>query len=405
MFSKDNIEQNSMNVYTMKNIILKSRFRGGFFHGLYNELIKNPPDNYRFIVPKVSKKSPLLNITFQHDSCFYKQLLYNFGSLPYLLAQLSESHIKYENCDLIFAAQHLINTDEPWVVDLEFANSLVGYCSLDLCRNIISKKLRAKECKAILPWSEWGANTLLNSINCKDFKDKIRVVRYTVPPKRKNRTKEDKSVIRMLFLGSINRCGAMREAFKGLYENIEAFIDLQKKYDGLELVIRSTVTPEIKEKAKKYSNIKILDTPLTDMELEQLYISSDIFPHSGFEALNLSILEAMSYGLPVIATSYGNTPEAIKHMKNGLLIDLPHPSLFYTKNNIPNEYSNPPLRAMRRLRPFMIDKIKECMKLLIEDSSLRHRIGREAAMTIENGEFSLKNRNALLKEIFDNATS
>jgi len=113
----------------------------------------------------------------------------------------------------------------------------------------------------------------------------------------------------------------------------------------------------------------------------------------------------MSYGLPVIATSYGNTPEAIKHMKNGLLIDLPNPSLFYTKNNIPNEYSNPPLRAMGRLRPYMVDKIKECMKLLIEDSSLRQRIGREAATTIENGEFSLKNRNALLKEIFDNATS
>ena len=80
-------------------------------------------------------------------------------------------------------------------------------------------------------------------------------------------------------------------------------------------------------------------------------------------------------------------------------------SMLRPKNNIPNEYSNPPLRAMGRLRPYMVDKIKECMKLLIEDSSLRQRIGREAATTIENGEFSLKNRNALLKEIFDNATS
>ena len=394
-----------MNRYTVKNIVLKTRFRGAPLHALYNELMQSPPENYKFIKTEISEKSPLIKITFQYDNNIYKRVLYHFGSLPYFLVQLSGSNIKYQNCDLIFAAQHLIKTEQPWVVDLEFANALTAYCSLDLSKNVISKKLKSRECKAVLPWSKWGANTLLNSIDCKEFKNKIHVVRYTVPPKHNNGIKKDKSMIRMLFVGSINKCSAMRERYKGIYENVEAFIELQKKYDGLELIIRSTVTPEIKEKTKKYPNIKILDVPLTDLELSQLYASADIFPHSGYEALNLSILEAMSYGLPVIATSLYNIPEAITHMKNGMLIDLPKPDLFYTKNKTPNEYSNPPVHAMRKLRPFMVDKIKECMKLLIEDASLREKLGKEAMLTIESGEFSIKRRNALLKEIFDDATS
>ena len=64
----------------MKNVILKTRFRGGVLHALYNELIKNPPDNYRFTVSDASKKSPLTKITSKYDSYLYikyrKQLDY-----------------------------------------------------------------------------------------------------------------------------------------------------------------------------------------------------------------------------------------------------------------------------------------------------------------------------------------
>jgi glycosyltransferase involved in cell wall biosynthesis len=41
---------------------------------------------------------------------------------------------------------------------------------------------------------------------------------------------------------------------------------------------------------------------------------------SYFEAMPLSILEAMSYGLPVIATTVGGVPEIVKNGKNGFLI-------------------------------------------------------------------------------------
>jgi glycosyltransferase involved in cell wall biosynthesis len=324
------------------------------------------------------------------------------GGLPYVLSQLNESKKDY-SYDIIYASQHVISTTKPWVVDLEFANALAGYCSLISCKNIIAKKLKSKECKAILPWSNWSKETLLNSLDCEEFSDKIQVLRYTVSPKSFHRIKKDRSIIRLLFLGSMNPANANNFEFKGLYEIMDAFIDLQRKYDNLELVIRSTITPEIKEKAKKYPNIKILSDPLTDSEIQELFMSSDIFPHTGFEVLNLSVLEAMSYGLAVVATSLYNTPEAIQHMKNGLLISPPQPSVYYNKNKTPNDYSRTFLKSMRRVRPFMTGKIKESLKLLIEDSSLRNKISYEAVRTINEGEFSIKNKNFLLKEIFDSS--
>ena len=397
---KNNI-QCKQKINILKNVVLKTRFKGGILHGLYNEVINSPPADYKIIIPHEIEKSILGNITFQVNSNFYKKILYQFGALPYLNTQLRKK-IDYDNCDLIFSAQHIIKTKKPWIVDLEFVNALAGYCNIYLVKNLISKTLRTKECKYILPWSNWGAKTMLDSIDCTGFEDKIKVVRYTVSPKKIDRSK--KNNIRMLFVGSINQCGKMREMFKGLYENVEAFIQLQDKYDNLELVIRSSVPTEIRKKVSKYPNIKIIDNLLSPSELEELYLSADIFPHVGYEALNLSTLEAMSYGIPVIVTNLYNIPEAITHMKNGMLVDLPNPELLYTKNGCPNEYSNPPTDVIKKFRSEIIEKIKESMIKLIEDTSFRDNIAREAIQTINKGEFSIQHRNSLLKEIFDGAT-
>lgn len=59
--------------------------------------------------------------------------------------------------------------------------------------------------------------------------------------------------------------------------------------------------------------------PRSDMPL--LLSSAHIFAlASHFEALPLSIIEAMSAGLPVIATKVGGVAELIKHNDNGLLV-------------------------------------------------------------------------------------
>ena len=35
----------------LKNVVIKTRFKGAVLHGLYNEMIKNPPINYKITTP------------------------------------------------------------------------------------------------------------------------------------------------------------------------------------------------------------------------------------------------------------------------------------------------------------------------------------------------------------------
>jgi len=386
----------------MKRVFLKPRFKGMQLHSLYNYLISNPPSGYEIISPPVTNTHSFTKLASKNRNYFYKQCMYYFGSLPYILKQISESTKNIKNFDLIYASQHVLTTEKNWIVDLEYANALSGYLDLRLSKNVISKKLSSKKCKCIMPWSDWSLKTLKNSFDCKNFSEKIKVVRYTVPPKNNIENKKD-SKLKILFLGSINPANIASFEFKGIYETIEAFLELQNDYDNIELIIRSLIPTEFKKKLENNKDVKILEKPLSNQELERLFLTSDIFPHSGFEVLNLSVLEAMSYGLPVISTSLYNTPELIKNMKNGLLIELPNTELFHSKNGAPNDYSKEFFTSMRKNRPFMKNKLVELLKLLIENKKLRTEIGRQSRLTIEKGEFSITHRNDVLREIFEKA--
>ena len=67
---------------------------------------------------------------------------------------------------------------------------------------------------------------------------------------------------------------------------------------------------------------------VSGVELEELFRASDVFMHPSRETaggdregIPNSLLEAMSYGLPVVSTSHSGIPEAITHNENGLLAD------------------------------------------------------------------------------------
>ncbi len=75
-----------------------------------------------------------------------------------------------------------------------------------------------------------------------------------------------------------------------------------------------------KNKAK-HGNISFLGKVSHD-KINGLYNECDIFVLPSFvESFPISILEAMSSGLPVVAGSVGGIPELITHEKNGMLFD------------------------------------------------------------------------------------
>jgi glycosyltransferase involved in cell wall biosynthesis len=240
-------------------------------------------------------------------------------------------------------------------------------------------------------------------LDCRSFEEKIEVVHLAVGSK--NFVKErDDDRLRLLFVGSTNPWNVYNFELKGGIEVVEAFFELSKKYDGLELVIRSWVPPEIREKCAKQPNIMIFNSPLSEEALAHLYASSDVFVFPSHANLGMAILEAMSYELPVVALGVYDVPEAVKDMKTGVLLS-PSPKVpYYTWNGEPNHYDRSFLLGIRRSRSWLVKQIVEKTSMLIEECSLRRGIGREARHLVERGNFSIEKRNEKLKRIFDAAT-
>jgi glycosyltransferase involved in cell wall biosynthesis len=105
----------------------------------------------------------------------------------------------------------------------------------------------------------------------------------------------------------------------------------------------------------------------------------------------------------VIARRIFDVPEAVEDMGTGLLLD-PLPTLpYYMWNGAPNSFDRNFIARVRKYRPQLVNQIVEKTSLLIEDESLRRRLGRQARALVEQGEFSIKSRNIKLKRIFDEA--
>lgn len=102
----------------------------------------------------------------------------------------------------------------------------------------------------------------------------------------------------------------------------------------------------------------------------------------------------MACGLPVIATNYFAIPEMVEDGRSGLLIDT---ALFdcerlfrgYVVKSIPEEFHE-----------YMSEQVYEKLCLLLESESLRKKMG-EAGREIVQSRFSVRKRNARMREIYE----
>jgi len=408
----------------VRTVYLKGRSRGGPFHSFYRELVEYPPDGYSFFIEKPQQVKPELvkpheptsgltknqQMVKRLDSEFQSStLMWNLWGeakpLSYMLVKrlrdLRFTKLPEAGADLIYCSQQLLFVKLPWVVDVEYANELVGGNEIRGVRRTVQKCLASKHCKKIMPGSDWAKRTLFRSVNCNSFKEKIETVHFGVRPKNFVKRREGDK-LRLIFVGSINLSNALNFEGKGGVEVIEAFLELSKKYDEIELIVRSWIPPEIKEKYANSPNITLLEKQLSEGKLAELYSSSDIVIFPAHMNLGMAILEAMSYELPVIARAVYDVPEAVEDMRTGILLDPAPNILYYTWNGVPN-YDRNFLSGIRKYRPWLVKQVVDKTSLLIEDASLRTRLGREARRSIEQGEFSIRNRNEKLKRIFDEA--
>jgi glycosyltransferase involved in cell wall biosynthesis len=260
-------------------------------------------------------------------------------------------------------------------------------------------------CKKLLCWSEFTKKTVTASLNCSRFMHKIEVVPRAVAPSRVSRSPRRDGKVRLLFLGSANMAGEFEA--RGGREVVEAFLLLADRYPNLELTIRSEVPAEVRGRIQGRKDVQLIEHVLPKDELIRLFMTHDIFLFPGYYSAWLVILEAMSYGLPVIATDIHSTAEYVIEGRTGFLVSPPGKLLRLSARNggLPVAgFTNNLRKVLDSADATVIEQLVKKAVTLIENIELREQLGMAARRQVEEGEFSLQRRNRVLKKILDEAT-
>lgn len=366
----------------MKNINVY--FFGGK-HPIYENVIKYPPKGIKY-------QSNLDLSDFDKLSIYNKSYERKKDIIIKVMTKIKLPRMIYikNNCDVLHSARGFLPlNNQPWVVDAETVASF-SFGGYNFSKSLVERFLSSKNCKYILPHCMASQKSIENILNTKKFHDKLEVVYPALPVNENKQTKSD--MIRILYVTKSYSFNG-----KGGKELIKAFDILSKKYDDIELIMKVDMNDE-QRKPVKNDRIKILDKNIPrDKLFSDLYTNADIFVLPSFiDSFGYVLLEAMSSGLPIVATDIFAIPEIVQDGKTGLLINSPISS--FGKNYLNQEL---PTDLKTRYIDPVVKGLVEKLSILIEDAKLRKRMGEAGRKEIQSGKFSLDHRNSQLRRIYE----
>ena len=374
-------------------------------HSLYSGFFENPPTGYRFVENEslytsiarenLSPNGLLVDTVLKLTSRWIPLNLFSGLAAPFV------SKVPH---NLLYSSGHVVWRNEPWVVDLEMASHLAGYRTSHLMRyaQILKSRLESKDCKGVLVWTDAARESLLRSLKAKDFENKVRVVHLAVPSGRVSK-KTQSGLKKVLFVGSTNFPGDFHH--KGGKEVLRAFEMISREREDVEFLMRSFIPSEFSEAIKRVRNLTLIQEPISWGRMEELFATADIFVFPSHHTPAMVLLDAMSYGLPIVTTDVWANREMILDGVNGILVTPPEEIRYE------DEFRNP-LWGERRTAE-MISKrtfesvavqTAEAINILLDDDTLRRRLGEAGREMTTNGAFSVKTRNDALALFFDMAT-
>jgi len=363
------------------------------------QLFDSPPAGYVFVKrPKLSNavaESAAANWKFRS----MKQRMNVLLPVNLLASRLLGSRTKApEGAVLTYSESSVIFRDEPWMLWIEVATQMAGFNdhSLRRFRGVIERALASPNCRRILCHSEAARQSLCKHLSTELFDRKLCVTPPGWPIREFQVVyKEDDAPVRILFVAGSTM--ASRFAIKGGIESLEAFAALRQRFPSLELIVRSDVEPEIRKQYDGMPGLRIVPGLISRQELEALYKESDIYWYPAHCLMSVSMLEAMSYGLPVVTTSYYDNPEYVEDGHTGMIIPAHRHIPAWDTSEMQVR------RALRKRDSEFVRSLVEKTSVLIESAALRRQMGRAARADVE-ARFSLAKKNDKWKVILDEAT-
>ena len=203
--------------------------------------------------------------------------------------------------------------------------------------------------------------TLRNAVDINRFKPSKNIIM-----RHSNKIKDDELLI--LFIGNI-------EIFKGIFELLEAFQQINSNNKNVKLMIIGGGTKEhkIKNKVSKYNldDYVIFKGEISPETIQNYYQMADIFTLPSYtEGLPMVVIEAMACGIPVVGSNAGGIPELVKDNVNGFLVP-----------------------------PKDVEILKEKLEILVDNDKLRKKFGKGALETVDD-EFNIDKKVEKLKKIY-----
>ena len=390
-----------------------------YFHaGYHHELIEHSPDGVEYLATDQVLYCPT-EVFASGGGITSNVRLYPYKANPH-------AHEAYDNIpvfalhdpdhfDLIHSPNLPVIDDRPFVVDIE--NLLypwtVTALEFDRMKSLqlpavpnyqASKRLvpflsnlKRDKCRKILVWSDYLKDQLLRLDHTESLHGKIDVLYPSVAPQDVHR--DNRHRVRIMFCGSANSNKTYIR--KGGDDVFRVFDELRRHYD-VELTYVGYVPKDQRARLQDRSEVRV-HMALTKNQLFEAYRESDIFFFpTRFDTFGMVLLEAMNFELPIVTTSGTQVPstsDIIDDGVGGFLVGLTQRNLkdqwpAESRDEIEDAWVTPSIDLQTAI---------EKLALLIEDSTLRQRMGAHNKRQIVGGRFDVNVRNEKLRQIYRDA--
>ena len=303
----------------------------------------------------------------------------------------------------------------PWMLEIEDPTTLFypmiqngRTCDLRPADSpyfpIVKTLLESDECKAVVTHMKSTARMIPTLFGSEKITNKVHYAPLGIKaPERWQRHEEDEPEhLHLVFINSWCQVPANFYVRGGL-DVLEAFATLHERYPHLRLTLR-TEMPGLDDHYHRILEtgwVRVINRFMSAEEMSALLAESHIFLLPAARVHILSLLQAMSYGLAVVASDGWGIEEYVTHERNGLVVKGRYGKTSWAdyETGILREDYDP----MYTSDPNVVEGLVEAVSRLVEDHALRRRLGRTARQDVQTT-FTLDAWNRGLKEVFDRVT-
>jgi glycosyltransferase involved in cell wall biosynthesis len=269
---------------------------------------------------------------------------------------------------------------------------------------IVRSMLESTQCKVILTHMKSTAQMIPALFESDTIRQKVMYAPLGVklPARWQHHDEEGKDEpIHLLFINSW--CQVPHNFYlRGGLDILEAFDILRMRYPQLRLTMR-TELPALNAHYRRIIEqgwVRVISRFVTSEEMADLHANSHVYLLPAARVHIVSLLQAMSHGLAIVASDGWGIQEYVENERNGLVVKGRYGKASWADMEaglLREDYD-----AMRTPDADVVEGLVVAISRLVEDRLLRARLGRQARNDVEN-KFSMEQWNRALAAAFDRA--